>query len=193
MTHHKWFLWWRIWVRCHIFSLNKPFAKVIKETKSPTIGVKLWNASMTTFIAMCSWVSKRYAIFYRMHAGMGYQKGILRTVWAFAGADKKQGRKTLLQHWQIWVEAINKSIKNVLFDKDKNTRNKAWQTLEKRIDNLISTSYGPQFCITHKNASAKMIKKYQKLIILKIYSKRKIMSVFEKLDTKNYTTASEGR
>jgi hypothetical protein len=38
------------------------------------------------------------------------EKGILRTVWAFAGADKKQGPKTLHQHWQIWVEDINQSI-----------------------------------------------------------------------------------
>jgi hypothetical protein len=37
------------------------------------------------------------------------EKGILRAVWAFAGADKKQGLKTLHQHWQIWVEeSINK-------------------------------------------------------------------------------------
>ena len=37
-----------------------------------------------------------------------------------------------------------------MFDKEKNTRNKARQTLEKHIDNLISISYGPQFCVTHK-------------------------------------------
>ena len=60
-----------------------------------------------------------------------------------------------------------------------------WTTLSVQV-------MAPNF-VSHTNASAKMIKKYQKLIILKIYSKRKIMSVFEKLDTKNYTTASEGR
>ena len=38
------------------------------------------------------------------------EKGILRTVWAFAGADKNLGRNTLHQHWQIWVEDINQSI-----------------------------------------------------------------------------------
>ena len=42
------------------------------------------------------------------------------------------------------------------------------------------------------NASAKVIKNYQKLIFLKIYSRRKIMTVFKKLDTKNYMTTSEG-
>jgi hypothetical protein len=45
----------------------------------------------------------------------------------------------------------------------------------------------PNFA-SHINASAKMIKKYQKLIFLKIYSKRQILSVFKMLDTKNYTT-----
>ena len=77
-------------------------------------------------------------------------KGILGTVWAFAGTDKEQGRKTPHRHWQIWVEEINQSLQNALFDKDSNTRNKARQTFQEHIDNLISTSYGPQFCVTHK-------------------------------------------
>ncbi len=42
------------------------------------------------------------------------------------------------------------------------------------------------------NASVKVIKNYRRLIFLKIYSRRKIMTVFEKLDTKNYMTTSEG-
>ncbi len=66
-----------------------------------------------------------------MHAEMGYQiqifnwKGILGTVRAFAGANEEQGRKTLHRHWQIWVEDMNQSLQNALFDKDNNTRNKA--------------------------------------------------------------------
>ncbi len=32
-------------------------------------------------------------------------KGILGTVLAFAGANEEQGRKTLHQHWQIWVKS----------------------------------------------------------------------------------------
>jgi hypothetical protein len=31
-------------------------------------------------------------------------KGILCTVSAFSSANEKQGRKTLHQHWQIWVQ-----------------------------------------------------------------------------------------
>jgi hypothetical protein len=52
-------------------------------------------------------------------------KGILGTVRAFAGADEKQDLKTLHQHWQIWVEEINQTLRNALFDNDHKTRNKA--------------------------------------------------------------------
>jgi hypothetical protein len=54
MTHYNCFYWLGIGVRCDIFSLNELFAKVAKETKSPTIGVKLLNAWTATFIAMFS-------------------------------------------------------------------------------------------------------------------------------------------
>ena len=37
-----------------------------------------------------------------------------------------------------------------MFDNNNNTRNKARETFKKHIDNLISTTYGPEFCITHK-------------------------------------------
>jgi hypothetical protein len=46
-------------------------------------------------------------------------------VWAFADTDEEQGRKTLHQHWQIWVEEINQTLRNALFDNDNKTRNKA--------------------------------------------------------------------
>ena len=62
--------------------------------------------------------------------------GILETVQAFAGADKEQGQKTLHQHWHIWVEDINQSLGNALFDKDYNTRNKARKTFQEHIENL---------------------------------------------------------
>jgi hypothetical protein len=39
-------------------------------------------------------------------------KGILSTVIAFAGADEEQGRKTLHQHWQIWVEESDQTIRD---------------------------------------------------------------------------------
>ena len=110
-------------------------------------------------------------------------KGILGTVRAFAGTNEGQGCKTLHRHCQIWVEDINQSLQNALFDKDNNTRNKAQQTFIKHINNLISTSYGPQFCVTHKCISESDQEELT-LIFLKKYSRRKILTVFEKLDTK---------
>jgi hypothetical protein len=71
-------------------------------------------------------------------------------VWAFAGADEEQGQKTLHQHWQIWVEEINQTLRNALFDNVNKTKNKARQTFQQHIDNVVSTSYGPPFRITHK-------------------------------------------
>ncbi len=38
-------------------------------------------------------------------------KGILGTVLAFAGAVEEQGRKTLHQHWQIWVQELNQTLR----------------------------------------------------------------------------------
>ncbi len=76
-------------------------------------------------------------------------KGILGTVLAIAGADEEQGRKTLHQHWQIWVEEINQMLRDCLFQKDTTTRNKGQHTFCKHIDNVLSASYGPDLCITH--------------------------------------------
>ncbi len=36
-------------------------------------------------------------------------KGILGTVVAFFGADEEQGRNTLHQHWQIWIQELNQT------------------------------------------------------------------------------------
>jgi hypothetical protein len=77
-------------------------------------------------------------------------KGILGTVRAFAGADEEQGHKTLHQHCQIWVEEINQTLRNALFDNDNKTRNIAQNKNQQHICNVVTTSYGPQFCITHK-------------------------------------------
>ncbi len=52
-------------------------------------------------------------------------KEILGTVQAFAGADKDKAKKTFQRHWQIWVEEINQTLRNSLFDNDNKTRNKA--------------------------------------------------------------------
>jgi hypothetical protein len=48
------------------------------------------------------------------------------------------------------VEEINQTLRIALFDNDNKTRNKARQIFQQHNDNVVSTSYGPQFCITHK-------------------------------------------
>ncbi len=77
-------------------------------------------------------------------------KGILGTVLAFAGADEEQGHKTLHQHWQIWVEEINWTLRDCLFHKDSTTRTKVRNSFCKQIDNVICANYGSDLCITHK-------------------------------------------
>ncbi len=77
-------------------------------------------------------------------------KGTLGTVIAFAGADEEQGRKTLHQHWQIWVEEIDQTIRDYLFHKDDTTRAEARNIFLKHIDNVISASYGLDLYISHR-------------------------------------------
>jgi hypothetical protein len=77
-------------------------------------------------------------------------KGILGTVLAFFAANEEQGRKTLHCHWQIWVKEINKTLRNCLFHEDDTLRYIARKTICKQIDNVITASYGTEFCITHK-------------------------------------------
>ncbi len=37
---------------------------------------------------------------------------------AFSGADEEQGHKTLHQYWQIWVQELNQTLQDCLFDTD---------------------------------------------------------------------------
>ncbi len=77
-------------------------------------------------------------------------KSILSTVIAFAWADEEQGRKTLHQHWQIWVKEIDQTIRDCLFHKDDTTRVDARNIFLKHIDNVISASYGSDLYILHR-------------------------------------------
>jgi hypothetical protein len=52
-------------------------------------------------------------------------KGILGTVLAFSGVDEEQGRKTLHRHWQIWVQELNQTLQDCLFDTDATKRKDA--------------------------------------------------------------------
>ena len=62
-------------------------------------------------------------------------KGILGTGVAFSAADEEQGRKTLHQHWQIWVKEINQTVRNCLFHEDVTIRDEARKTFCNQIYN----------------------------------------------------------
>ena len=87
---------------------------------------------------------------------MGYKtqssqgKGILGTVLAFIGADEEQGHKTLHRHWQIWVEELNQTLRDCLFETDDTKRKNARNTFCQHIDNVISANYGTDLNIIHK-------------------------------------------
>jgi hypothetical protein len=74
----------------------------------------------------------------------------LGTVIAFAGADEEQCRKTLHQHWQMWVKEIDQTMRDCLFHKNDTTRVEARKIFLKHIDNVISASYGSDLYILHR-------------------------------------------
>jgi hypothetical protein len=78
------------------------------------------------------------------------RKGILGTVLAFAGANEEQGCKTLHQHWQIWVKEMSQTLRNSLFHKNVERKNKVRKKFCKLIDKVICASYGQEVCITHR-------------------------------------------
>ena len=51
--------------------------------------------------------------------------GILGRKLAFTGADEEQGQKTLHRHWQIWVQELNQTLRDCLFDMDATKRKEA--------------------------------------------------------------------
>ncbi len=77
-------------------------------------------------------------------------KRILGTVLAFSGADEGQGHKTLHQHWQIWVQELNQTLQDCLFDTDTTKRKDAQKTFCQHIDNSINASYRSDLSITHR-------------------------------------------
>jgi hypothetical protein len=77
-------------------------------------------------------------------------KGILGMVLAFSGADEEQGRKTPHQHWQIWVQELNHTLQDCLFDTDATKRKDAQKTFCQHINNVINASYGPDLSIKHR-------------------------------------------
>jgi hypothetical protein len=71
-------------------------------------------------------------------------------VLAFSGVGEEQGHKTLHRHWQIWVQELNQTLQDCLFDTDATKRNDAQETFCQHIDIGISAIYGPDLSITHR-------------------------------------------
>ncbi len=105
---------------------------------------------------MFSWMPECFANIDRAYAQMGYQNKNFnrkRDTWYSAGIYRHWWRtrpKNTPTNWQIWVEEINQTLRYALFDNNRKTRNKARQTFQQHIDNAVSKSHEPQFCITHK-------------------------------------------
>ena len=76
-------------------------------------------------------------------------RGIIGTVRAFFAGDEEQGRKTLHRHWQIWIEEMNQTLRNALFDNDPSTKKEARKTFIEIVDSNISASYGTLLFKTH--------------------------------------------
>ncbi len=63
---------------------------------------------------------------------------------------KNRAVKTFHRHWQIWVQELNQTLQDCLFDMDANKKKDAQKTFCQHIDNVISASYGPDLSITHR-------------------------------------------
>ena len=70
-----------------------------------------------------------------MHAKVGYKNTIVsrkrntRHSFSVFGADEEQGRKTLHRHWQIWVQELNQTLRDCLFDTDATKRKKCTKNI----------------------------------------------------------------
>ena len=77
--------------------------------------------------------------------------GIFGTVIAYAPADEEQGRKTLHHHWQVWVKELDMKLRQDLFHNDAKTKQGARDKLQKYVDQIISTTFGPGLVLKKNN------------------------------------------
>ena len=69
---------------------------------------------------------------------------------AFVLADEEQGRNTLHRHWQIWVEELNRNLRDMMFDKYPSVKMEARHKFCAHVDEVMSASYGTDLKVTHK-------------------------------------------
>ena len=62
-------------------------------------------------------------------------RGILGTVNAFFAADEEQGWKTLHRNSPVWIEEMDQTLRNALFDNDPNTMKQAQKNFLEIVDN----------------------------------------------------------
>ena len=83
-------------------------------------------------------ISKCHANINKMHAQVEYKNTIIqrkrntRHGISVFGAYEEQGYKTLHRHWQIWVQELNQTLRDCLFDTDATKR-------KKRTKNILPT------------------------------------------------------
>ncbi len=77
--------------------------------------------------------------------------GIFGTVVSYAPADEEQGRKTLHRHWQIWVKELDMKLRQNLFHNDAKTKQDARDRLQKYVDQIMSTTFGPNLILRTEN------------------------------------------
>ena len=73
---------------------------------------------------------------------------------AFAPADEEQGQKTLNRHIQLWVKDIYQKLRKDLFQEDKCEHEKARIKFRNYIDNIMSTTFGPDLLVPNACADA---------------------------------------
>jgi hypothetical protein len=75
--------------------------------------------------------------------------GVLGNIIAFARADEEQGRGSLHSHWQIWVEELSRKVRDMLFDQNKDKRQRAREEFYRYIDEVMCASYGSDLRVSH--------------------------------------------
>ena len=77
-------------------------------------------------------------------------KGVVGTPIAFSNAGEEQGRGTLHSHWQIWTKELSQELRDMLFAADKAEQEHARNQFKCLIDQMLSSTYGPDFVVEHQ-------------------------------------------
>ena len=76
--------------------------------------------------------------------------GIFATVIAYSPADEEPGRKTLHRHWQVWVKELDMKLRQNLFLNDAKIKSSSRDKLQKYVDQIMSTTFGPELVLKKK-------------------------------------------